>query len=75
MNPVTPNREPKPSSQPRKVVTGGSLNPLSLPLSGSAHGDLMLKIADAEHPRKASGLARWPFCPRQCSPGRYERMT
>jgi len=25
MNPLTPNREPKPSTQPRKAVTGGSL--------------------------------------------------
>ncbi len=25
MNPITPNLEPQPSTQPRKVVTGGSL--------------------------------------------------
>ena len=28
MNPITPNREPTPSTQPRKTVTGGSLKPV-----------------------------------------------
>ena len=46
MNPTTPNTEPKPSTQPRKVVTGGSLYSIHSEMSSISLGTEQGSILD-----------------------------